>query len=304
MITFVDIFKMHSMIFLDPSSILSDIINGYHQLIPVVNRFGVKMGVGDKTIAEICAEYDINTDFFLVILNTYLNEEYFPEKKLQKFGLDLVVNYLNESDNYIHKAQLYNLEKHLNAFITMSDPSNNQFKLIRRLFMHFKDEMNKLAEQTLVTDMDTAIELLHDMKNIFIKHISGTFNENMCYAVIFTIDSIERDLEKHNRIRSKVLIPMIDDLKKSGVEDWQELLTQEVKVDETHHAISQRELDVLRLVALGYLNKEIADKLNISLNTVLSHRKNITAKLGIKTVSGLIFYCITHGHISADEIEL
>ncbi len=70
-------------------------------------------------------------------------------------------------------------------------------------------------------------------------------------------------------------------------------------------ALSQREMDVLRLVALGFLNKEIADKLNISLNTVLSHRKNITAKLGIKTVSGgLIFYCITHGYISADEIEL
>lgn len=292
------------MIFLDSASILSDIIRDHHQLIPVVNRFGVRLGVGDKTIAEICTEYNINTDFFLVILNTYLNEEYFPEKKLQKFGLDLVVNYLNESDSYIHKAQLYNFEKHLNAFIAMSDPTNNQFKLIRRLFVDFKDEMQRLSEQTLVTDMDTAIELLLDMKNIFIKHISGTYNENMCYAVIFTIDSIEKDLEKHNRIRSKVLIPMIDELKKSGIEDWEELLTQDVKSGEIPQAISQRELDVLRLVALGFLNKEIADKLNISLNTVLSHRKNITSKLGIKTVSGLIFYCIAHGHISADEIEL
>ena len=292
------------MIFLDSASILSDIIRDHHQLIPVVNRFGVRLGVGDKTIAEICTEYNINTDFFLVILNTYLNEEYFPEKKLQKFGLDLVVNYLNESDSYIHKAQLYNFEKHLNAFIAMSDPTNNQFKLIRRLFVDFKDEMQRLSEQTLVTDMDTAIELLLDMKNIFIKHISGTYNENMCYAVIFTIDSIEKDLEKHNRIRSKVLIPMIDELKKSGIEDWEELLTQDVKSGEIPQAISQRELDVLRLVALGFLNKEIADKLNISLNTVLSHRKNITSKLGIKTVSGLIFYCIAQGHISADEIEL
>ena len=70
------------------------------------------------------------------------------------------------------------------------------------------------------------------------------------------------------------------------------------------HEISQRELDVLKLVAQGYINKEIADRLNISLNTVLSHRKNITAKLGIKTVSGLIFYCISHGYLLADEIEL
>ena len=51
-------------------------------------------------------------------------------------------------------------------------------------------------------------------------------------------------------------------------------------------------------------NKEIADKLNISLNTVLSHRKNITTKLGIKTVSGLTFYAIMNGIISGDDIEL
>lgn len=98
---------------------------------------------------------------------------------------------------------------------------------------------------------------------------------------------------------------MIDDLIESGIDDWQELIAtgESVSIDKAQ-PISQREIDVLRLVALGYLNKEIADKLNISLNTVLSHRKNITSKLGIKTVSGLIFYCITHGYISADEIEL
>ena len=68
--------------------------------------------------------------------------------------------------------------------------------------------------------------------------------------------------------------------------------------------LSSRETDVLQLIVKGITNKEIADKLNISLNTVLSHRKNITAKLGIKTVSGLTFYAIMNGIISGDEIEL
>lgn len=68
--------------------------------------------------------------------------------------------------------------------------------------------------------------------------------------------------------------------------------------------LSVREIDVLQLVVKGAINKEIADKLSISLNTVLSHRKNITAKLGIKTVSGLTFYAIMNGYISADDIEL
>ena len=52
-----------------------------------------------------------------------------------------------------------------------------------------------------------------------------------------------------------------------------------------------------------FLNKEIADRLNISINTVLSHRKNITAKLGIKSVSGLSFYAMMNGYVSSAEIE-
>ncbi|MBC8602103.1 response regulator transcription factor [Parabacteroides acidifaciens] len=73
---------------------------------------------------------------------------------------------------------------------------------------------------------------------------------------------------------------------------------------ENNKDLSIRETDVLQLIVKGSTNKEIADKLNISLNTVLTHRKNITTKLGIKTVSGLTFYAIMNGIISGDEIEL
>lgn len=68
--------------------------------------------------------------------------------------------------------------------------------------------------------------------------------------------------------------------------------------------LSSREIDVLQQIVKGGTNKEIADHLNISLNTVLTHRKNITSKLGIKTVSGLTFYSIMNGIISGDEIEI
>ena len=64
--------------------------------------------------------------------------------------------------------------------------------------------------------------------------------------------------------------------------------------------LSIREIDVLKLVTKGKINKEIADELCISLNTVLSHRKNITSKLGIKTVSGLTFYAMMNGYIEDD----
>ena len=54
---------------------------------------------------------------------------------------------------------------------------------------------------------------------------------------------------------------------------------------------------MLTLVASGKLNKEIADALQISINTVLTHRKNISSKLGIKSVSGLSVYAMMNGYI-------
>lgn len=293
-----------SMLFLDSSSILSDVIENNNQLIPVVNRFGIRLGLGDKTIGEISKTANLDTDFFLAILNTYLNEEYFPSRKLQQFDIELVIKYLKQTDAYLLHGQLHNLEKHLNAFTSMSDPNNAQLKLIGKLFQEFKNDLINQVEQGMIKG-DSPLALLTDLKSIIIKHISGNYNENMCYAVIFTIDSFQKDLEKNNRIREKILKPMIDSLSDSEVHDWQELIAVSHAIKESKsQPLSQRELDVLRLVALGLINKEIADKLNISLNTVLSHRKNITAKLGIKTVSGLTFYCISHNYISTKELEL
>lgn len=74
--------------------------------------------------------------------------------------------------------------------------------------------------------------------------------------------------------------------------------TEEAPSDE----LSAREVQVLQLVVSGAINKEIAERLNISLNTVLTHRKNITAKLGIKTISGLTLYALMHGYISTEDI--
>lgn len=66
--------------------------------------------------------------------------------------------------------------------------------------------------------------------------------------------------------------------------------------------LSNREIEVLALLAQGKINKEIADQLHISLTTVISHRKNIVQKLGIKTVSALTIYAVTHGYVDINTI--
>ena len=68
-------------------------------------------------------------------------------------------------------------------------------------------------------------------------------------------------------------------------------------------SISERESDVLRLVALGYTNNEISERLFISVHTVMTHRKNITRKLGIKTVAGLTVYSILNKLVESGELK-
>lgn len=73
--------------------------------------------------------------------------------------------------------------------------------------------------------------------------------------------------------------------------------------DKSNDTLSTREKNILKHIALGLTNKEIADQLFISIHTVVTHRKNITQKLGIKSVSGLTVYAILHNIISMDEVK-
>jgi len=73
--------------------------------------------------------------------------------------------------------------------------------------------------------------------------------------------------------------------------------------DETDHKLSVRENDILKHVAFGHTNQEIANKLFLSVHTVTTHRKNITRKLGIKTVSGLTVYALMNKLVLPTEIE-
>lgn len=89
------------------------------------------------------------------------------------------------------------------------------------------------------------------------------------------------------------------------IEQLQQIFNDNIETatNNIQEELSGRETEVLKLVARGLINKQIADELNISMHTVISHRKNITRKLGIKTVSGLTVYALLNGLINSEEIE-
>ena len=70
----------------------------------------------------------------------------------------------------------------------------------------------------------------------------------------------------------------------------------------TQNVLTNREIEVMALIVQGLINKEIADKLNIGLSTVVTHRKNIMDKLGLKSVSALTIYAVTHGYVDINKI--
>ena len=222
---------------------LSEVVEEHPSLIRVVNRFGIRLGLGDKSVRTLCEEHALDTDFLLTILNTYLNEEYFPEKKLQTFHVSQLIDYLTKTNQDYLRDQLPNIERHLGYFIQHSPQGNQSLALLGRFFASFKAELtariredeerrfpycrqlikgNPLPElsrnQQQQTDQptDDSIEaLLADLKSIMVKHLTGAFNDNLCCAVLLAICSLEKDIKQHNRIRYRILQPMILSMEQS-----------------------------------------------------------------------------------------
>lgn len=295
-------------------TVIADVLSEHNELIPVLNRFGIRLGVGDKTLEKLCEENNLDPALIITVLNVYLNKDYVPDS-LEYIKTESIADYFQHTvENYINEL-MPNIEKHLNAFIALSGSINDsdsslinktdgsgkdELGILRLIFLNFKEKMTNYLKRIANYDEDFPDELLHDLKKILIKHLSTEYNQNLCYAVIFSIHSFEKDLAAHNRLREKVLQPKLNQLDTSGIKQLQHSIVNEHsnRSEEEGHHLTNRETEILRLIVQGNLNKEIAEILNISLNTVLTHRKNIIIKTGIKTVSGLTFYCLRNGLIS------
>jgi DNA-binding NarL/FixJ family response regulator len=75
-----------------------------------------------------------------------------------------------------------------------------------------------------------------------------------------------------------------------------------MKAESERQIPTRREIEVMGLIVQGYINKEVADKLHIGLSTVVTHRKNIMEKLGLKSLSALTIYAVTHGYVDVDKV--
>lgn len=221
----------------DKGTKLCEIIFHEPSVITVINRFGIYLGVGDETVESICELHGVDPVFFLSIINTYLNEDYFPENILKSVNLAHIVTYLGKTDTYYEQFQLPNIERHFNSLLSHSRPDNNNLPLLRKFFMQMKDELlaNIRSDREIrfpllvklqkgreeLSDDDVSLfaaildedghlieDKLADLLSFFIIHLRGEYDSNLCRAVVSAIFTLDKDIIQNNRIRHRILRPL------------------------------------------------------------------------------------------------
>lgn len=217
-----------------PDTKLCEVIVDEPSVVPVINRFDIVLGVGDRTIKSICKEKGIDTSFFITILNAFIHESFFLENVTGAFNAGDVVDYLRKTNNSYLRNQLPNIERHFAALISRSN-SNNNLPLLFNFYREVKTEIERridsdnqwfdaiisaeqsnsevsVAGNAVQAESDSIEDKLSDLINMFVIHLRGDYDRNLCHAVLFAVISIEKDIRQNNRIRNRVLRPLVDAL--------------------------------------------------------------------------------------------
>ena len=120
---------------------LSWIIRQNYLLLPVINRFGISLGFGDKNVLEICTEIGIPSGFFLAIINTYHNPDYFPEKTLLSYSPLLIVDYLQKTHVYYLDYSIRKIENLLNNLLENCSGNCTELNMIESFYKKYKEEL-------------------------------------------------------------------------------------------------------------------------------------------------------------------
>ncbi len=172
--------------------------------------------------------------------------------------------------------------------------------------------LNELKTVTQIEEISGA----DDIKEALVSILPNLIIIN---TTLSSLHQVEEDIRKHAPDATIISIfntplPKNTNDKTLSVFDDKSILINKIRtqvknvqqtsmLQENSEELSEREREVLQKIALGKTNKEVANELFISTHTVISHRKNITRKLGIKTVSGLTVYAILNQIISMEDIS-
>jgi regulator of cell morphogenesis and NO signaling len=224
---------------------MADVIHMDYRLIPIIGRFGIEYGFGNKSVSEVCSDYNINVWFFLEIVNSYHNHEYFPQEQLQNFSAQQIIMYLSNTHAYYLNTKVPEIESYINEMEKqVAEVDHKNIKLLNDFFKEYKKELIKHLDKednhvfpyviTLERALETNIadkELmkrirkepiedyershdnieikLSDLKNLIIRYLPPILCKELCQKLLTELFRLEEDLENHARIEDKVLVPKV-----------------------------------------------------------------------------------------------
>ena len=175
------------------------------------------------------------TRFFIISTAEKLQDlKYVTNRLLENPGDFAEVLKLFYTNNSYLRNQLPNIERHFAALISRSD-SNNNLPLLFNFYREVKTEIERridsdnqwfdaiisaeqsnsevsVAGNAVQAESDSIEDKLSDLINMFVIHLRGDYDRNLCHAVLFAVISLEKDIRQNNRIRNRVLRPLVDAL--------------------------------------------------------------------------------------------
>jgi DNA-binding NarL/FixJ family response regulator len=315
-------FKMY-----EPDDKLISIISDNYNTLQSLGSFGINLGFGDKTVQEVCESQNVDTYTFLAVINFTING-YRNYEDADRLSISTLMQYLKASHVYYLDFELPHIRRSLEGAL---DEKDNLARLILKLFdeyaysirkhMQYEEKMvfpyvEELEKGNVSSNYDietfskhhTQIDRkLSELKNIIIKYLpSDGLRNNQLTAALYEIYNCEQWLKEHADVEDEIFIPVIRRLeKKSNQSDVSVRISNMINNNPgSQETLSDREKDVIIALVQGMTNKEIADHLCISVNTVITHRRNITRKLQIHSPAGLTIYAIVNNLVDISSVKL
>jgi len=304
------------------------LIKDNYSVLQALGSFGINLGFGDKTVSETCQKNGVDTYTFLAVVNYSINGHGDFDND-EQLSVPTLLRYLKASHAYYLDFQLPFIRRELQESLSEDDALGG---LIMKLYEGYAQEIRrhmKYEEKTLFPYVESLLEgrpktdynvetfskhheqtdkKLHELKLMIIKYLpTDPLHNNQLTATLYDIYNNEEWLRQHAEIEDHIFTPAIKRLERlTKQEDVSKNISQMVFKggQDNSEALSDRERDVIIGVVQGLLNKEIADSLCISVNTVITHRRNIARKLQIHSPAGLTIYAIVNGLVDISSVKL
>lgn len=294
-------------------------------LLMVLSRFNISLGFGDGTVEEVCTNNNVDTDTFLTICN-------FTSGKpcdLNRISLSSLIGYLKQAHSYFIGFILPVIRRKLIEALNCANIGNITLQMLKfyddyveevrrhldyentHVFTYVESLLKGETSDNFRIDMFLANHKpigtkLAELKDIFIRHYNQPDND-LLNSALFDIITCEQDLLNHCEVEDVIFVPAVRDLEKRVSNGEFSELKEDKTVSQTPNlpgaVLSEREKQIIVCVAKGLANKQIADELNISIHTVTTHRRNISAKLDVHSTAGLTLYAVIHGLIDLRDVK-